>query len=100
MSYTHEWQRFTRPFHVTGIPLSVKLIYTAWMAVWISVYWTHSGLLNFFWLCDVANFLVGLALWLDSPLLISAHLLVLSLLYPLLLYFPTHLVLSRWMRTK
>lgn len=194
------------------IPPSVKLIYTAWMAAWIPVYWVHSGPQNFLWLCDVANFLVGLALWLESPLLMSAqavgvllvqifwcgdyfgrlilgqhpiggteymfdetkplylrlfslfhvampplllwavkrlgydrrgwflqtaitwvllpatwllvgpdknvnwvwkpfgkpqdllspavYLLVLSILYPLLLYFPTHLVLSRWMRTK
>src|SRR5262245_29585301 len=55
------------------IPLSVKLIYTAWMAVWIPVYWVHSGPENFFWLCDVANLLVGVALWLESPLLISAQ---------------------------
>ena len=44
------------------IPLSVKLIYAAWMAVWIPVYWVHSGPENFLWLCDVANFLIGLAL--------------------------------------
>ena len=55
------------------IPLSVKLIYTAWMAVWIPVYWVHSGPENFLWLCDVANILVAAALWLESPLLISAQ---------------------------
>lgn len=55
------------------IPLSVKLIYTAWMAVWIPVYWLHSGPENFLWLCDVANFLIGLALWMESPLLISSQ---------------------------
>jgi hypothetical protein len=55
------------------IPLSVKLIYTAWMAVWIPVYWVHSGPENVLWLCDVANLLVGVALWLESPLLISAQ---------------------------
>jgi len=55
------------------IPLSAKLIYTAWMAVWIPVYWMHAGPTNFLWLCDVANFLIALALWLESPLLISAQ---------------------------
>ena len=55
------------------IPPSVKLIYAAWMAVWIPVYWTHSGPQNFLWLCDVANFLVGLAIWLESPLLMSSQ---------------------------
>jgi len=55
------------------IPLSAKLIYTAWMAVWIPVYWAHAGPTNFLWLCDVANILVGVALWLESPLLISAQ---------------------------
>ena len=55
------------------IPLSVKLIYAVWMAVWIPVYWMHAGPTNFLWLCDVANFLIGLALWLESPLLISSQ---------------------------
>lgn len=55
------------------IPLSLKLIYTAWMAVWIPVYWLHAGPENFLWLCDVANLLVGVALWLESPLLMSAQ---------------------------
>lgn len=55
------------------IPLSAKLIYTVWMAVWIPVYWMHAGPTNFLWLCDVANFLIALALWAESPLLISAQ---------------------------
>ena len=55
------------------IPLWVKLAYTAWMAVWIPVYWTHAGPTNFLWLCDVANFLIGLALWAESPLLMSSQ---------------------------
>jgi hypothetical protein len=55
------------------IPLSLKIGYTLWLAVWVPVYWTHSGPQNFFWLCDVANFVVGLALWLESPLLISSQ---------------------------
>jgi hypothetical protein len=43
------------------------------MAVWVPLYWIHNGPDNFLWLCDTANFLVGLALWLESPLLFSAQ---------------------------
>lgn len=55
------------------IPLAVKIGYTAWLAVWTAVYWMKVGPQNFLWLCDVANFLFGLALWLESPLLVSAQ---------------------------
>lgn len=55
------------------IPLTVKIGYTAWLAVWASVYWTEAGPQNYLWLCDTANFLVGLALWLESPLLMSSQ---------------------------
>lgn len=54
------------------IPWPAKLAYAAWMAVWIPVYWHHDGPQNFLWLCDVANFEVALALWLESSVLISA----------------------------
>ena len=56
-----------------GIPLWLKLTYTAWMAAWVPVYWSAFGPSNFLWLCDVANFIVCAALWLESPLLFSAQ---------------------------
>jgi len=43
------------------------------MAVWVPVYWIHNGADNFLWLCDTANFVVGAALWLESPLLHSSQ---------------------------
>jgi len=55
------------------IPLWVKLAYTAWIVVWAAVYWTHNGLDNFLWLCDLTNFAIALAIWLESPLLASAQ---------------------------
>lgn len=55
------------------LPLWLKLLYTAWMAVWIPVYWVHSGPDNFLWLCDVANFVVAVAVWVESPLLFSSQ---------------------------
>lgn len=55
------------------VPLWLKLLYTAWMVVWVPVYWVHSGPDNFLWLCDVANFVVAVALWAGSPLLFSSQ---------------------------
>ncbi|HEY6105009.1 MAG TPA: hypothetical protein VIV59_03440, partial [Anaeromyxobacteraceae bacterium] len=53
------------------IPLWLKLGWTAWLAVWLPLYWRHYGPQNFLWFCDIANLAVGLALWLESPLLFS-----------------------------
>jgi hypothetical protein len=55
------------------IPLWVKLAYTVWTAVWATVYWIHNGPDNFLWLCDVANVLVGVAIWWESPLVASSQ---------------------------
>jgi hypothetical protein len=55
------------------IPLWLKVAYGVWMAVWIPVYWVHSGPENFLWFCDAANFVVGLAIWTESPLLFSSQ---------------------------
>jgi hypothetical protein len=66
------------------IPLSVKVAYTLWMAIWVPVYWRANGPSNFLWLCDFANFGVLAALWLESGLLASAQLagvLVIQLLW-------------------
>lgn len=56
------------------IPLSAKVLYTVWMAVWVPVYWLHNGPANFLWLCDFANWVLFLAIWLESSLLFSAQL--------------------------
>lgn len=51
----------------------MKIAYTLWLAVWIAVYWQSYGPQNFLWLCDVANLVLGLAIWLESPLLFSSQ---------------------------
>jgi len=56
------------------IPFAAKLLYTAWMAVWVPVYWQQNGLSNFLWICDFANWVVLAAIWLESSLLVSAQL--------------------------
>jgi hypothetical protein len=47
--------------------------YTLWFVVWVPVYWAHHGLPNFLWLCDAANFVVLVALWTESRLLLSSQ---------------------------
>ncbi|MEO8277517.1 MAG: hypothetical protein ABI639_14985 [Thermoanaerobaculia bacterium] len=56
------------------IPLWVKIAYTVWMAVWVPLYWWQSGPANFLWICDFANGVVFVGIWLESPLLLSSQL--------------------------
>jgi hypothetical protein len=66
------------------IPLWLKLGWTAWLAVWLPLYWRHYGPQNFLWFCDLANLAMGVALWLESPLLFSMQ--ALSVLVVQVLY--------------
>jgi hypothetical protein len=53
------------------IPLWLKLVWTAWLAVWAPVYWKQYGSQNFLFFCDLGNVLIALALWLESRLIFS-----------------------------
>ena len=53
------------------IPLAIKLIYTAFVAVMVPVYLRHYGPTNFLYFCDVAVFLTLAGIWLESALPIS-----------------------------
>jgi hypothetical protein len=53
------------------IPLWLKLGWTVWLAVWAPVYWRQYGLQNFLFFCDLGNVLIGVGLWLESPLMFS-----------------------------
>jgi len=53
------------------IPLWLKLLFTAFMAVLIPVYWYYYGPTNFLYFCDVALILTFIGIWIESPLLIS-----------------------------
>jgi hypothetical protein len=53
------------------LPLALKLVYTAFIAVLVPVYWHYYGPTNFLYFGDVALFLTLAGLWLESPLLIS-----------------------------
>lgn len=63
-----------------AIPLWLRIAYTAWMVLWVPSYAGHYGPQNFLWLCDIANFIVLLALWTGSRLLISSQLVAVLLI--------------------
>jgi hypothetical protein len=53
------------------IPLWVKCLYTAFVAVLVPYYWVTYTPWNFLFFCDVALLITLAALWLESPLLAS-----------------------------
>src|SRR5436853_3743100 len=53
------------------VPLWLKLVYSAFMAVLIPVYWYYYGPTNFLYFCDVALLLTLVGIWIESPLLVS-----------------------------
>jgi len=54
-----------------SVPLWLKLLYTAFMAVLVPVYWLEYGPTNFLYFCDVALFMALTALWLENRWLAS-----------------------------
>jgi hypothetical protein len=55
----------------TSLPLWLKLVYTAFLAVLIPVYWWNYGPTNFLYFCDVALLLTLIGIWRESSLPIS-----------------------------
>ncbi len=53
------------------IPLWLKTACTAFLAVFLPVYWYYYGPTNFLYFCDVALILTVVGMWRESPLLIS-----------------------------
>ncbi|HEV3510588.1 MAG TPA: hypothetical protein VGS05_02720, partial [Candidatus Sulfotelmatobacter sp.] len=53
------------------LPLWLKIAWTVWLIVWAPLYWRQYGAQNFLFFCDIGNFLIGIALWLESPLIFS-----------------------------
>lgn len=60
------------------LPLWLKLGFSLWVLLWAPTYAIIYGPQNYFWLCNLANYL-----------------LLIMLLYPLLLCWPAHL-LTLW----
>lgn len=58
--------------HVNSpLPLWLKIVWTVWLAVWAPLYWKHYGAQNFLYFCDLGNFLIAAALWMESRLIFS-----------------------------
>ncbi len=53
------------------IPLWMKIAWTLWVLVWAPIYARQYGLQNFLFFCDIGNILIGVGLWLESPLIFS-----------------------------
>jgi hypothetical protein len=53
------------------IPLSIKLAYTALVALVVPFYWRNYGLANFLWFSDIALIVTVVALWTENRLLVS-----------------------------
>src|SRR5262245_26482209 len=53
------------------IPLWLKISFSAWVAMWIPCYARYYGPSAFLWFCDIANFMITVALWSESLLLFS-----------------------------
>jgi hypothetical protein len=53
------------------IPLWIKIAYTLMVAVIVPVYLAYYVPAKFLWFSDVALIVTGVALWLESPLLVS-----------------------------
>jgi hypothetical protein len=53
------------------VPLWLKVGWSLWVLVWVPIYWHQYGLQNFLYFCDLGNFFIAAALWLESPLLFS-----------------------------
>ena len=41
------------------------------MITWVPFYWREYGLQNFLFFCDLGNFFLMLALWMESALIFS-----------------------------
>jgi len=58
----------TRP-----VPLPARVAFTLWMALWVPVVLTSQGPQNFWWLCNLAQFILLYSIWTSDRLLISSQ---------------------------
>jgi len=53
------------------IPTWVKVTYSAFVAIVVPCYWVTYSPWNFLYFCDIALLVTGVAIWIESPLLVS-----------------------------
>lgn len=55
------------------IPLAARLAFSLWMVFWVSVVLSNAGPQNFFWLCNLAQFIILYVVWSGNRLLLSSQ---------------------------
>ena len=53
------------------VPLWLKVGWTVWLVVWTPLYWRQYGPANFLVFAMSEHVLIGIALWMESPLIFS-----------------------------
>jgi len=53
------------------LPLWLKIGWTLWLLAWAPLYCQQFGAQNLLFFCDLGNILIGIGLWLESPLMFS-----------------------------
>jgi hypothetical protein len=61
------------------IPISVKVAYSAFVAVVVPSYWVTYSPWNFLYFCDIALLVTCVAIWIESPLLVSMQAVAITL---------------------
>ena len=54
-----------------AIPIWVKVVYSAFVALVVPFYWVTYSPWNFLYFCDIALLVTAVAIWIESPILIS-----------------------------
>src|SRR5712691_3020276 len=62
-----------------GIPMWVKVAYSCFVAVVVPCYWVAYTPWNFLYFCDVALLVTCVAIWIESPLLVSMQAVAITL---------------------
>ena len=55
------------------VPFTVKLLYSIFVAIVVPLYWRTYTPWNFLYFCDVALLVTAVAVWIESPLLVSTQ---------------------------
>ncbi|MDO8479623.1 MAG: hypothetical protein Q7W02_26195 [Candidatus Rokubacteria bacterium] len=61
------------------IPTWVKVAHSSLVAILVPCYWVTYTPWNFFYFCDVALLVTGVAIWIESPLLVSMQAIAITL---------------------
>ncbi len=57
----------------SDIPFLARLAFSLWMFFWVYVVLTNHGPQNFFWLCNLAQFIILYVVWSGNRLLLSSQ---------------------------